>query len=172
MAAVKESSNIYFYLLSIAASDKVNGDVEADEDQEEVTKDGLIIPQLDGHGESSDDMSDGLDDDLKSDSSDEDFDTEEEEALDGEIGIEMEPPGSGDDVSDEEAADLFDTENVVVCQYEKISRTRNKWKLSLKVGNYRFCLNLTQWNLFTKDGVMNLNGQEFIFKKLTGEAEW
>ena len=86
-------------------------------------------------------MSDGLDDDLKSDSSDEDFDTEEEEALDGEIGIEMEPPGSGDDVSDEEAADLFDTENVVVCQYEKISRTRNKWKLSLKVGDYCLCLN-------------------------------
>ena len=141
MAAVKESSNIYFYLLSIAASDKVNGDVEADEDPEEVTKDGLIIPQLDGHGESSDDVSDGLDDDLKSDSSDEDFDTEEEEALDGEIGIEMEPPGSGDDVSDEEAADLFDTENVVVCQYEKISRTRNKWKLSLKVGDYCLCLN-------------------------------
>ena len=56
----------------------------------------------------------------------------------------MEPPGSGDDVSDEEAADLFDTENVVVCQYEKISRTRNKWKLSLKVGNYRFCLNLRE----------------------------
>ena len=128
----------------IAASDKLKCDVDADEDPEEVTKDGLVIPQLDGHGESSDDGSDGLDDDLKSDSSDEDFDTEEEEALDGEIGIEMEPPGSGDDVSDEEAADLFDTENVVVCQYEKISRTRNKWKLSLKVGNYRFCLNFTQ----------------------------
>merc|ERR1711862_106492 len=117
------------------ATDKVNVDIDADQDLEEDTKDGLIIPQLDGHGESSDDGSDGLDDDLKSDSSDEDFDTDEEEALDGDIGIEMEPPGSGDDVSDEEAVDLFDTENVVVCQYEKIARSRNRWKLNLNVGD-------------------------------------
>ena len=49
-------------------------------------------------------------------------------------GIEMSPPGSGDDVSDEEApCDLFDTENVVVCKYDKISRLRMRWKLRLKV---------------------------------------
>ena len=69
------------------------------------------------------------DDDLDSDS---DLDTDEEEALD-EVGIEMDPPCSADDISDEEASDLFDTENVVVCQYEKISRSRNKWKFILKV---------------------------------------
>ena len=118
--------------------DEKEVDRDAAEVQEEVKKDGLIIPQLDGHAESSDeDASDGNDDDLKSDSdSGSDLDTDEEEALDGDIGIEMEPPGSGDDVSDEEAADLFDTENVVVCQYEKISRSRNKWKFVLKVGNF------------------------------------
>ena len=115
---------------------EVDRDAAEAELLEDVTKDGLIIPQLDGHAESSDeDGSDGNDDDLKSDSdSGSDLDTDEEEALDGDIGIEMEPPGSGDDVSDEEAADLFDTENVVVCQYEKISRSRNKWKFVLKVG--------------------------------------
>ena len=121
-----------------AASEVKEVDRDAAEAEllEDVTKDGLIIPQLDGHAESSDeDGSDGNDDDLKSDSdSGSDLDTDEEEALDGDIGIEMEPPGSGDDVSDEEAADLFDTENVVVCQYEKISRSRNKWKFVLKVG--------------------------------------
>ena len=115
---------------------EVDRDAAEAELLEDVTKDGLIIPQLDGHAESSDeDGSDGNDDNLKSDSdSGSDLDTDEEEALDGDIGIEMEPPGSGDDVSDEEAADLFDTENVVVCQYEKISRSRNKWKFVLKVG--------------------------------------
>ena len=29
---------------------------------------------------------------------------------------------SEDDISDEDASDLFDTENVVVCQYDKITR--------------------------------------------------
>ena len=123
-------------LFTASEENEVDRNAAAAKGIEDVTKDGLIIPQLDGHAESSDeDGSDGNDDDLKSDSdSGSDLDTDEEEALDGDIGIEMEPPGSGDDVSDEEAADLFDTENVVVCQYEKISRSRNKWKFVLKVG--------------------------------------
>lgn len=32
----------------------------------------------------------------------------------------QEPLNSGDDVSDEEDQELFDTENVVVCQYDKV----------------------------------------------------
>ena len=68
-------------------------------------------------------------DDLDSDS---DLNTDEEDALD-DVGIEMEDPCSADDISDEEASDLYDTDNVVVCQYEKISRSRNKWKFVLKV---------------------------------------
>lgn len=31
-----------------------------------------------------------------------------------------EPLNSGDDVSDEDPQELFDTENVVVCQYDKV----------------------------------------------------
>ena len=55
--------------------------------------------------------------------------------IDGEDdeGVEEEPLGSEDDISDEDASDLFDTENVVVCQYDKITRARNKWKFHLKV---------------------------------------
>ena len=68
-------------------------------------------------------------DDLDSDS---DLNTDEEDALD-DVGIEMEDPCSADDISDEEASDLYDTDNVIVCQYEKISRSRNKWKFVLKV---------------------------------------
>lgn len=33
----------------------------------------------------------------------------------------QEPLNSEDDVSDEEGQELFDTENVVVCQYDKVS---------------------------------------------------
>ena len=55
----------------------------------------------------------------------------------GIIVEDMGAPCSDDDVSDEEigttSGDLFDTENVIVCQYDKISRNRNKWKFILKV---------------------------------------
>lgn len=37
------------------------------------------------------------------------------------IGAEEEPLNSADDVSEEEQSDLFDTDNVVVCQYDKVS---------------------------------------------------
>lgn len=39
------------------------------------------------------------------------------------IFILQEPLNSGDDVSDEEDQELFDTENVVVCQYDKVVLT-------------------------------------------------
>merc|ERR1712107_474282 len=69
-----------------------------------------IIPQVDGPGDSSDE--DGVDDD---DDDDRDPDGDDDE------GVEEEPLGSEDDISDEDASDLFDTENVVVCQYDKIT---------------------------------------------------
>lgn len=33
----------------------------------------------------------------------------------------QEPLNSADDVSDDDTTDLFDTDNVVVCQYDKVS---------------------------------------------------
>ncbi|OXB65628.1 hypothetical protein ASZ78_011513 [Callipepla squamata] len=68
--------------------------------------------------------------------------------------IQQEPLNSEDDVSDEEGQELFDTENVVVCQYDKIHRSKNKWKFHLK------------------DGIMNLNGRDYVFSKAIGDAEW
>uniref|UniRef100_A0A8C6KHI1 General transcription factor IIA, 1 n=1 Tax=Nothobranchius furzeri TaxID=105023 RepID=A0A8C6KHI1_NOTFU len=65
-----------------------------------------------------------------------------------------EPLNSGDDVSDDDGGELFDTENVVVCQYDKIHRSKNKWKFHLK------------------DGIMNLNGRDYVFSKAIGDAEW
>ena len=45
-------------------------------------------------------------------------------------------------------------ENVVVCQFDKIQRVRNKWRFHLK------------------DGIMSLNGKDFVFQKATGDGEW
>ncbi|CAB4039832.1 Transcription initiation factor IIA subunit 1, partial, partial [Paramuricea clavata] len=64
------------------------------------------------------------------------------------------PLNSEDDVSDDDSSDLFDTDNVVVCQFDRITRSKNKWKFHLK------------------DGIMNLNTKDYVFTKATGEAEW
>ncbi|NXK95804.1 TF2AY factor, partial [Formicarius rufipectus] len=68
--------------------------------------------------------------------------------------VEEDPLNSGDDVSEQDIPDLFDTENVIVCQYDKIHRTKNKWKFYLK------------------DGVMSFEGKDHVFAKAVGDAEW
>uniref|UniRef100_A0A8C9YP09 General transcription factor IIA, 1 n=1 Tax=Sander lucioperca TaxID=283035 RepID=A0A8C9YP09_SANLU len=105
--------------------------------------------QVDGAGDTSSE---------EDEDEEEEYDEDEEEEKDkdgGEDGqVEEEPLNSGDDVSDEEDQELFDTENVVVCQYDKIHRSKNKWKFHLK------------------DGIMNLNGRDYVFSKAIGDAEW
>ncbi|OXB82812.1 UNVERIFIED_CONTAM: hypothetical protein H355_010382 [Colinus virginianus] len=68
--------------------------------------------------------------------------------------VEEDPLNSDDDVSDLDVADLFDTNNIIVCQYEKIHRSKNKWKF------------------FLKDGVMSFDGKDYVFAKAVGDAEW
>ena len=45
-------------------------------------------------------------------------------------------------------------ENVVLCQYEKVSRTRNKWRCVFK------------------SGIIHVNGTDYVFSKANGEFEW
>uniref|UniRef100_A0A0N4Z5L5 Transcription initiation factor IIA subunit 1 n=1 Tax=Parastrongyloides trichosuri TaxID=131310 RepID=A0A0N4Z5L5_PARTI len=77
---------------------------------------------------------------------------------DTEIGDEddqEDPLNSGDDQSDDEdVVKLFESENIIMCQFEKVSRTRTKWKFNLK------------------DGIMHINGKDYCFQKCSGEAEW
>jgi len=122
-------------------------------DEYEATEVESLI-QLDGNaelnGSSDDDDELGLDDD----SDDEDSEGSDDESSEDEgenLGDEL---GSDDDISDEDASELFDTSNVVVCQYDRISKARNKWKFNLK------------------NGVMNLDGRDYTFLRATGEAVW
>lgn len=105
--------------------------------------------QFDGADDTSSEDDDDDDDDNDDDENDENRNDDDE--IQGE---EEEPLNSEDDVSDEDPTDLFDTDNVVVCQYDKINRNKNKWKFYLK------------------DGIMNLNGRDFVFQKANGDAEW
>ncbi|NXA37812.1 TF2AY factor, partial [Eudromia elegans] len=68
--------------------------------------------------------------------------------------VEEDPLNSGDDVSEQDTPDLFDTDNVIVCQYDKIHRSKNKWKFYLK------------------DGMMCFGGKDYVFAKAIGDAEW
>uniref|UniRef100_A0A8C5CYR0 General transcription factor IIA, 1-like n=1 Tax=Gadus morhua TaxID=8049 RepID=A0A8C5CYR0_GADMO len=87
-----------------------------------------------------------------------DIEAEDEVALEdndflGMINAE-DPLNSGDDVQDQDIPDLFDTDNVIVCQYDKIHRSKNRWKFHLK------------------DAVMCYGGRDYVFSKAIGEAEW
>ncbi|XP_055607574.1 transcription initiation factor IIA subunit 1 [Uranotaenia lowii] len=113
-----------------------------------------IRRQVDGAVDTSDEEGSDMSDDNIGDDDDDDLDKEDDEDLDGDGGAEEEPLNSEDDVTDEDASDLFDTDNVVVCQYDKITRSRNKWKFYLK------------------DGIMNITGKDYVFQKSNGDAEW
>ena len=112
----------------------------------------INIPQVDGPVDPMDSSDEEAD--VKEDEDDDDDDDEEEdddsdldpEGEEYDEGVEQEPLNSEDDISDEDASDLFETNNVVVCQYDKIVRARNKWKFHLK------------------DGIMNLNGRDYAFQ--------
>ncbi|KAI7690005.1 Transcription initiation factor IIA subunit 1 [Sarcoptes scabiei] len=113
------------------------------------------VAQLDGHHDSND-SSDEEDEDDEFNDNDDDIEDNDDEINDeeNETGVEEEPLNSEDDVSDEDPVELFETDNVVVCQYDKITRSRNKWKFHFK------------------DGIMNLQGKDYVFSRAVGDAEW
>ncbi|KAK3943673.1 transcription initiation factor IIA large subunit [Diplogelasinospora grovesii] len=61
-----------------------------------------------------------------------------------------------DDPEDENIVDEDDDElpHMMLCMYDKVQRVKNKWKCTLK------------------DGVLTVNGREYVFHKATGEYEW
>lgn len=113
------------------------------------------IPQVDGVHDTSDEEDD--EDNFQDNDNDEREDNDEEQnENDNECAAEEEdePLNSEDDVSDDDTSEVFETDNVVVCQYDKISRSRNRWKFHFK------------------DGIMNLAGKDYVFQKALGDAEW
>ncbi|KAJ3572478.1 hypothetical protein NPX13_g5036 [Xylaria arbuscula] len=85
---------------------------------------------------------DGPDDDIK----DEDDLEDDEDAINSDL----------DDPDDNVLEDEDDEEGgqIMLCMYDKVQRVKNKWKCVLK------------------DGVLNVNGKDYVFHKATGEYEW
>jgi len=59
-----------------------------------------------------------------------------------------------DDNSNGNAAELQDISNLILAQFEKVTRSKSKWKCVLK------------------EGMMNINGKDYTFSKATGEFHW
>ncbi|KAL7274642.1 transcription factor IIA subunit alpha [Rhizina undulata] len=61
-----------------------------------------------------------------------------------------------DDPEDDEIDndDEDEVPQIMLCMYDKVQRTKNKWKCVLK------------------DGVLTINGKEYVFHKANGEYEW
>jgi len=83
---------------------------------------------------------------------DDDDDIKEEEDIKDEDAI-------NSDLDDPEEKDMDDEEddeggNTMLCMYDKVQRVKNKWKCVMK------------------DGVITVDGKEFVFHKATGEYEW
>jgi len=79
-----------------------------------------------------------------------DYDDVEFESPDGEEDKDLGP--ELDDKDNEEEDETV--EHLVLCQFDKVTRTKNKWKCTLK------------------DGIMHLRGKDYVFHKATGEFEW
>ena len=62
------------------------------------------------------------------------------------------PTSGGGDSTQEEQPDP--KENFLLCLYEKVHRTRNKWRCTFQ------------------NGILHVDGQEFILGKINGEFEW
>lgn len=84
------------------------------------------------------------DEDVKPDIKEED----EENAINSDLD------DSDDDAQGPLGDDEDDFGDQILCTYDKVQRVKNKWKCTLK------------------DGVMSVNGKEWVFHKATGEFEW
>ncbi|EJT78872.1 hypothetical protein GGTG_03966 [Gaeumannomyces tritici R3-111a-1] len=73
-----------------------------------------------------------------------------EEDLDDAINSDLDDPEDDLDDSDEDG----DEGQQMLCLYDKVQRVKNKWKCTLK------------------DGILTVNGKEYVFHKATGEYEW
>lgn len=88
----------------------------------------------------------GLDGDVE----DEDIKFED---LGGEDAINSDLDDSEDELNENIEGDSFEGDQIL-CLYDKVQRVKNKWKCTLK------------------DGIVTVNGKDYVFHKANGEFEW
>lgn len=97
-------------------------------------------------------QADGANDEQSDDSAD-DSDLGSDLGIDSdEINSDLDDPES-DDINSDEDNDNPEA-NIMLCLYDRVQRVRNRWKCNLK------------------DGIANIDGQDYAFQKATGDSEW
>ena len=123
------------------------------------SKSSASFPQHDGPG------SDDDDEDSKDNVKDEELD---EDA----INSDLDDPDDGlnDEEDDEETMG-----HIMLCMYDKVQRVKNKWFVSpYSYPSFRSIhfANMNDRKCVMKDGVLTVNGKEYVFHKASGEYEW
>ncbi|KAJ3361854.1 transcription factor IIA subunit alpha [Allomyces javanicus] len=59
-----------------------------------------------------------------------------------------------DDDDDDEPLGEGEVENMMLCQYERVNRTKNKWKCVLR------------------DGIVQVDGKDYVFSRITGDFQF
>jgi transcription initiation factor TFIIA large subunit len=101
---------------------------------------------------------DGPDDDVKSEEDDEDA-----------INSDLDDPdelGADDDDDEDEMG------HMMLCMYDKVQRVKNKWYVHPYPVPGPYFTNSLYRKCVLKDGVLTVNGKEYVFHKATGEYEW
>jgi transcription initiation factor TFIIA large subunit len=62
--------------------------------------------------------------------------------------------GPDDDDSDDDAAMAQETEDLVLCQFERVAHQKDQWKIVLK------------------DGIIRVNKRDFVFSRAAGVFDW
>lgn len=124
---------------------------------------------------SEDDESEETDENMDDEDND-DLDKDDDEDMEN-VGPEEEPLNSEDDVTDEDPADVFDTDNVIVCQYDKvyyIFLLASTTHILLTYGCIfqKITRSRNKWKFYLKDGIMSIGGKDYVFQKSNGDAEW
>lgn len=126
---------------------------------------------MDGAADTTDEESDISDDPLDNADDNDDSDESNEENEVG--GAEEEPLNSEDDVTDEDSSELFETDNVVVCQYDKVTEKEcASHTFLLTLTSFQITRSRNKWKFYLKDGIMNIGGKDYVFQKSNGDAEW
>lgn len=71
-----------------------------------------------------------------------------------EINSDLDDSDSDNDNGDDAAGGGHADQDIVFCTYDKVARVKNKWKCTLK------------------DGMIHVNGKDYLFAKCNGEFEW
>jgi len=80
--------------------------------------------------------------------------TKSQPATGEEINSDLDDSDSDNGDGDEGPGNAQADQDIVFCTYDKVARVKNKWKCTLK------------------DGMIHVNGKDYLFAKCNGEFEW